>query len=74
MGDAVLWDNRRVLHAGTVYDMERETRLMHRTTLQETEKAIKPSSGKGLAWGTLDLKTCLSITSTKGRFGADGTS
>ncbi len=37
VGDAVLWDNRRVLHAGTVYDMERETRLMHRTTLQETE-------------------------------------
>ncbi len=37
VGDAVLWDNRRVLHAGTVYDMERETRLMHRTTFQETE-------------------------------------
>jgi alpha-ketoglutarate-dependent taurine dioxygenase len=37
VGDAVLWDNRRVLHAGTVYDMERETRLMHRTTLQEAE-------------------------------------
>jgi alpha-ketoglutarate-dependent taurine dioxygenase len=37
VGDAVLWDNRRVLHAGTVYDMERDTRLMHRTTFQETE-------------------------------------
>lgn len=35
--DAVLWDNRRVLHAGTFYDMERETRLMHRTTFRETE-------------------------------------
>jgi alpha-ketoglutarate-dependent taurine dioxygenase len=37
VGDAVLWDNRRVLHAGTAYDLERETRLMHRTTIQETE-------------------------------------
>ncbi|ETX08847.1 MAG: hypothetical protein ETSY2_02970 [Candidatus Entotheonella gemina] len=37
VGDAVLWDNRRVLHAGTVYDLEHETRLIHRTTFQETE-------------------------------------
>ena len=37
VGDAVLWDNRRVLHAGTPYNMEHETRLMHRTTFQETE-------------------------------------
>lgn len=37
VGDAVLWDNRRVLHAGTVYDMARETRLMYRTTFRETE-------------------------------------
>ena len=35
--DAVLWDNRRVLHAGTFYDMERETRVMHRTTFREIE-------------------------------------
>jgi alpha-ketoglutarate-dependent taurine dioxygenase len=35
VGDAVLWDNRRVLHAGTISNMVRETRLMHRTTLQE---------------------------------------
>ena len=37
VGDAVLWDNRRVLHAGTLYDMEHQTRLMHRTTFRETE-------------------------------------
>jgi alpha-ketoglutarate-dependent taurine dioxygenase len=37
VGDAVLWDNRRVLHAGTPYDLTTETRLMHRTTFDETE-------------------------------------
>jgi alpha-ketoglutarate-dependent taurine dioxygenase len=37
VGDAVLWDNRRVLHAGTFYNLDTETRLMHRTTLRETE-------------------------------------
>ena len=37
VGDAIFWDNRRVLHAGTYYDLERETRLMHRTTFCETE-------------------------------------
>jgi alpha-ketoglutarate-dependent taurine dioxygenase len=36
VGDAVLWDNRRVLHAGTAYDMN-EQRLLHRTTFRETE-------------------------------------
>ena len=36
-GDAVLWDNRRVLHAGTTYDVKRHRRLLHRTTLRETE-------------------------------------
>ena len=36
VGDAVLWDNRRVLHAGTAYDMS-EQRLLHRTTFRETE-------------------------------------
>lgn len=35
-GDAVLWDNRRVLHAGTPYDLGRERRELHRTTIQET--------------------------------------
>ena len=35
-GDAVLWDNRRVLHTGTHYDVENSRRLMHRTTWQET--------------------------------------
>lgn len=37
VGDAVLWDNRRVLHAGTAYDVKNARRLMHRTTLRETE-------------------------------------
>lgn len=36
-GDAVLWDNRRVLHAGTPFDMTRFTRRMHRTTWREDE-------------------------------------
>jgi alpha-ketoglutarate-dependent taurine dioxygenase len=35
-GDAVLWDNRRVLHAGTPYDTEHARRLMHRTTWRES--------------------------------------
>ena len=35
-GDAVLWDNRRVLHAGLPYDVVNTRRLMHRTTLRET--------------------------------------
>ena len=35
-GDAVLWDNRRVLHAGTPYDVINSRRLMHRTTIRET--------------------------------------
>ena len=41
VGDAVLWDNRRVLHAGTAYDMS-EQRLLHRTTLRETEPVKSP--------------------------------
>ncbi len=36
VGDAVLWDNRRVLHAGTPYDTEHARRLMHRTTWRES--------------------------------------
>lgn len=36
-GDAVLWDNRRVLHAGTPYDMGAYARRMHRTTWREDE-------------------------------------
>ena len=36
-GDAVLWDNRRVLHAGTPYDVKNSRRCMHRTTWRETE-------------------------------------
>ena len=35
VGDAVLWDNRRVLHAGTWYDYRGAARRMHRTTLVE---------------------------------------
>ena len=34
-GDAVLWDNRRVLHAGTPFDMNAYSRRMHRTTWRE---------------------------------------
>lgn len=36
-GDTIIWDNRRVLHAGTAYDMRGETRLLYRVTLLETE-------------------------------------
>jgi taurine dioxygenase len=36
VNDAVLWDNRRVLHAGTTYDVQNSRRLMHRTTIRET--------------------------------------
>ena len=36
-GDVVLWDNRRVLHAGTPYDVVNTRRHMHRTTWRETE-------------------------------------
>ena len=36
-GDAILWDNRRVLHAGTPYDVQNSRRHMHRTTWRETE-------------------------------------
>lgn len=36
-GDAVLWDNRRVLHAGTPFDMARYARRMHRTTWREDQ-------------------------------------
>ena len=35
-GDAVFWDNRRVLHAGTPYDITNSRRQMHRTTISET--------------------------------------
>lgn len=34
-GDAVLWDNRRTLHAATPFDLGRFRRHMHRTTLRE---------------------------------------
>ncbi|MCB1744168.1 MAG: TauD/TfdA family dioxygenase [Gammaproteobacteria bacterium] len=34
-GDAVLWDNRRVLHAGGAYDVHNHPREMHRTTWAE---------------------------------------
>jgi taurine dioxygenase len=32
--DAVLWDNRCMLHCATPFDESRYTRLMHRTTLE----------------------------------------
>ncbi|MEM7293608.1 MAG: TauD/TfdA family dioxygenase [Pseudomonadota bacterium] len=34
-GDAVLWDNRRVLHAGTPYDTKDTRRRLYRTTWRE---------------------------------------
>jgi alpha-ketoglutarate-dependent taurine dioxygenase len=37
VGDAVLWDNRRVLHAGTPFDNARYRRCMHRTTWREDQ-------------------------------------
>lgn len=35
--DAVLWDNRRVLHAGGAYDIHAHRREMHRTTWAEDQ-------------------------------------
>ena len=35
-GDAVLWDNRRGLHAGTSYDVINSRCLIHGTTIRET--------------------------------------
>ena len=40
VGDAVLWDNRRVLHAAMPFDLDRYRRLMHRTTLRETQQVV----------------------------------
>jgi len=37
VGDAVLWDNRRVLHARALHNLETGTRVIHRTTFRETE-------------------------------------
>lgn len=34
-GDVVMWDNRRVLHAGTYYDVRRYDRLLYRTTVRD---------------------------------------
>ena len=32
-GDTVFWDNRSTMHCATPYDMDRYTRIMHRTTI-----------------------------------------
>ena len=45
VGDAVLWDNRRVLHAGTPYDTQNARRLMHRTTWRESEPIESGATG-----------------------------
>lgn len=37
VGDAVLWDNRRVIHAGTPYDVNEHRRELHRTTWREDQ-------------------------------------
>ena len=39
-GDAVLWDNRRVIHAGTPFDVNRYQREMHRTTWREDQPVV----------------------------------
>ncbi|MBB94875.1 MAG: hypothetical protein CML68_09765 [Rhodobacteraceae bacterium] len=39
-GDAVLWDNRRVLHAGTPFDGSLYRREMHRTTIREDQPIL----------------------------------
>ncbi|MEM6622302.1 MAG: TauD/TfdA family dioxygenase [Pseudomonadota bacterium] len=39
-GDAVLWDNRRTLHAGTPFDTAKYRREMHRTTLLEDSAIV----------------------------------
>lgn len=39
-GQTVMWDNRRVLHAGTHYDIDRGSRRMHRTTLVEDQPVV----------------------------------
>ena len=40
VGDAVLWDNRRVLHAGAYYEVDGESRHMFRTTIREDHPVI----------------------------------
>ncbi len=40
VGDAVLWDNRRVLHAGGAYDVHKHRREMHRTTWAEDRPIV----------------------------------
>ena len=40
-GDVVLWDNRRVLHAGTPYDTANARRCLHRTTWREDKPITK---------------------------------
>lgn len=39
-GDAVLWDNRRVLHAGTPFDAASYRRRMYRTTFREDQPIV----------------------------------
>ncbi|MEM7210470.1 MAG: TauD/TfdA family dioxygenase [Pseudomonadota bacterium] len=39
-GDAVLWDNRRVLHAGTPFDGAAYRRRMYRTTFREDQPIL----------------------------------
>lgn len=40
VGDAVIWDNRRVIHAGTPYDVKKYQREMHRTTFREDQPIV----------------------------------
>ena len=42
-GDLVIWDNRSILHAATPFDMEKNRRLIYRTTVKG-ERPIPPQA------------------------------
>jgi taurine dioxygenase/alpha-ketoglutarate-dependent 2,4-dichlorophenoxyacetate dioxygenase len=41
-GDVVMWDNRRLLHRAIPFDVDRERRIMRRTTVAGSEPVIAP--------------------------------
>ncbi len=42
VGDVGMWDNRRLLHRAIPYDVDRQRRVMRRTTVAGTEPVIGP--------------------------------
>lgn len=42
VGDVGMWDNRRLLHRAIPYDVDRQRRVMRRTTVASTEPVIGP--------------------------------